>query len=135
MSRQSEYKKKFDPEMGKYTRQHIWGDASPQNPPAYGSGIWGDTLKSVGKKLFGKTVKSAAKKGVEKGLTTAATKTGDYVGKKAGDKIVQILSKDSKPKKSTPKKVTNNVKKTQKEIDQMLNNLLSGGSTRKKKII
>ena len=126
MSRQSEFKKKLDPEMGRFTKQHI-----------YGEGIT-DIFKSIGKNLFGKTAKSAAKKGVEKALNTAATKTGDHVGKKAGDKIVQMLSKGSKPKKSTSKKVTfnNNVeKKTQKEIDQMLNNLLSGGSTRKRKII
>ena len=126
MSRKSEFKMKLDPELGRYTRQHI-----------YGEGIT-DIFKSFGSKLFGKTVKSAAKKGVEKALTTAATKTGDHVGKKAGDKIVQMLSKGNTPKKSTSKKVTfnNNVeKKTQKEIDQMLNNLLSGGSTRKRKII
>ena len=126
MSRKSEFKMKLDPEMGKYTRQHI-----------YGEGIT-DIFKSVGKNLFGKTAKSAAKKGVEKALNTAATKTGDHVGKKAGDKIVQMLSKGSKPKKSTSKKLTfnNNVEKiTQKEIDQMMNNLLSGGSTRKRKII
>ena len=126
MSRQSEFKKRFDPELGTYTRQHI-----------YGEGMM-DVFKSVGSKLFGKTVKSAAKKGVEKALNTAATKTGDHVGKKAGDKIVQMLSKGSKPKKSTSKKVTfnNNVEKiTQKEIDQSLINLLSGGSTRKRKII
>ena len=126
MSRKSEIKMKLDPETGRYTKQHI-----------YGEGIT-DVFKSVGSKLFGKTVKSAAKKGVEKALTTAATKTGDHVGKKAGDKIVQMLSKGSKPKKSTSKKVTfnNNVETiTQKEIDQRLNNLLSGGSTRKRKII
>ena len=126
MSRQSEFKKRFDPELGTHTRQHI-----------YGEGMM-DVFKSVGSKLFGKTVKSAAKKGVEKALNTAATKTGDHVGKKAGDKIVQMLSKGSKPKKSTSKKVTfnNNVEKiTQKEIDQSLINLLSGGSTRKRKII
>ena len=126
MSRKSEFKMKLDPEMGKYTRQHI-----------YGEGMM-DIFKSFGSKLFGKTVKSAAKKGVEKALTTAATKTGDHVGKKAGDKIVQMLSKGTTPKKSTSKKVTfnNNVEKiNQQEIDQMLNNLLSGGSTRKRKII
>ena len=124
--RKSEFKTKLDPELGRYTRQHI-----------YGEGIT-DIFKSFGSKLFGKTVKSAAKKGVEKALTTAATKTGDHVGKKAGDKIVQMLSKGTTPQKNTPKKVTfnNNVEtKTQKEIDQMLNNLLSGGSTRKRKII
>ena len=126
MSRKSEFKMKLDPELGRYTRQHI-----------YGEGIT-DIFKSFGSKLFGKTVKSAAKKGVEKALTTAATKTGDHVGKKAGDKIVQMLSKGATPKKPTSKKVTfnNNVETiTKKEIDQRLNNLLSGGSTRKRKII
>ena len=96
MSRQSEFKKRFDPEMGKFTRQHI-----------YGEGIT-DMFKSIGSKLFGKTVKSAAKKGVEKALTSAATKTGEHAGKKAGDKIVQMLSKGASPKKPTVKKVNFN---------------------------
>ena len=112
MSRKSEFKMKLDPEMGKYTRQHI-----------YGEGIT-DIFKSVGKNLFGKTAKSAAKKGVEKALTTAATKTGDHVGKKAGDKIVQMLSKGTTPKKSTSKKVTfnNNVeKKNSKRVRSKFN--------------
>ena len=126
MRRQSEFKKRFDPELGRYTTQHI-----------YGEGIT-DIFKSFGSKLFGKTMKKAAKKGVEKALTSAATKTGEHVGKKAGDKIVQMLSKGASPKKPTAKKVNfnKNVKTiTQKEIDQTLNNLLSGGSTRKRKII
>ena len=67
--------------LNRYTRQHI-----------YGEGMM-DVLKSVGSKLFGKTMKKAAKKGVEQVVTTAATKTGEHVGKKAGDKIVQMLSK------------------------------------------
>ena len=124
--RKSEFKMRFDPELGRYTRQHI-----------YGEGMM-DVFKSVGKKIFGKTMKKAAKKGVEKAVTTAATKTGEHVGKKDGDKIVQMLSKGTSPKKPTAKKVNfnKNVKTiTQKEIDQMLNNLISGGSTRKRKII
>ena len=126
MSRQSEFKKKLDPEMGRFTKQHI-----------YGEGIT-DVFKSIGSKLFGKTVKSAAKKGVEKALTTAATKTGEHAGKKAGDKIVQMLSKNTSSRKPPSKKVNfnKNVETiNQQEIDQMLNNLLSGGSTRKRKII
>ena len=128
MSRQSEFKMKLDPELGRYTRQHI-----------YGEGIT-DIFKSVGSRLFGKTMKKAAKKGVEKALTAATTKTGEHVGKKAGDKIVQMLSKGGVPPSKTPptKKVTFKTtpkKITQKELDQMLNNLLSGGSTRKRKII
>ena len=87
MMRQSEFKMKYDPELGRYTKQHI-----------YGEGMM-DVFKSFGSKLFQKTVKTAAKKGVEKALTTTATKTGDYVGKKAGDKIVHMLSKDPLLKK------------------------------------
>ena len=89
MMRQSEFKIKYDPELGRYTRQHI-----------YGEGVM-DVFKSFGSKLFGKTVKSAAKKGVEKALTTAATKTGEHEGKKAGDKIVKMLSKNPIAKKVT----------------------------------
>ena len=93
MTRQSEYKKKLDPELGRYTKQHIWsGERS-----IYGEGIT-DVFKSFGSKLFGQTMKKAAKKGVEKAVTAAATKTGEHVGKKAGDKIVQMLSKGSSQK-------------------------------------
>ena len=120
--RQSEFKKKLDPELGRYTRQHI-----------YGEGIT-DVFKSVGSKLFGNTVKSAAKKAAKKAVTTAATKTGEHVGKKAGDKIVQMLSKE-KVKPPTTKKVTfnknveiiPNKKITQQEINQRVNAILSGG--------
>ena len=123
MSRQSEFKKKLDPEMGRFTKQHI-----------YGEGIT-DVFKSIGSKLFGKTVKSAAKKGVEKTLTTAATKTGEHAGKKAGDKIVQMLSKGVSPKKPTVKKVNlnknieiiPNKKNTKQEINARVNSILSGG--------
>ena len=122
MMRQSEFKKKLNPELGRYTRQHI-----------YGEGIT-DVLKSVGSKLFGKTTKKAAKKGVEKAVTTAATKTGEHVGKKAGDKIVQMLSKE-KAAPTTTKKVTFNKKVktipnkkiTQQEINQRVNSIISGG--------
>ena len=94
MSRQSEFKMKLDPELGRYTRQHI-----------YGEGIM-DVFKSFGKKIFGKTMKKAAKKGVEKAVTTTATKTGEHVGKKAGDKIVKMLTKgrDAPPRNPPCKK-------------------------------
>ena len=123
MSRQSEFKKRFDPEMGKFTKQHI-----------YGEGIT-DIFKSVGSKLFGKTMKKAAKKGVEKAITTAATKTGEHAGKKAGDKIVQMLSKGASPKKPTVKKVNfnknneiiPNKKMTKQQINARVNSILSGG--------
>ena len=115
--RQSEFKKKLDPELGRYTRQHI-----------YGEGITG-VFKSFGSKLFGKTVKSAAKKAV----TAAATKTGEHVGRKAGDKIVQMLSKSNNKQKVTFNKNLETIP-SEKELNQRLNNLLSGGSTRKRKL-
>ena len=81
MNRQSQYKKKFNPETYKFTRENI-----------YGEGIVSDILK-----VFGKTAKKA--------MAAAATKTGEYAGKKAGDKIVQMLSKGNTPKKNTSKKI------------------------------
>ena len=130
MSRQSEFKMRFDPELGRYTRQHIWsGERS-----IYGEGMM-DVFKSVGSKLFGKTMKKAAKKGVEKAVTAAATKTDEHVGKKAGDKIVQMLTKGSPSRKPPAKKVNfnknikiiPNKKMTQQEINQRVNSILSGG--------
>ena len=113
MMRQSEFKKKLDPELGRYTRQHI-----------YGEGIK-DVFKTEVSKLIGKTTKSAAKK------------TGENVVKKAGDKIVQMLSNGGiePTKKRSNKKVTFNKndeifpskKITQQEINQRVNSIISGG--------
>ena len=121
MMRQSEFKMRFDPELGKYTRQHI-----------YGEGMM-DVFKSFGKAIFGKTMKKAAKKGVEKAVTAAATKTGEHVGKKAGDKIFQMLTKENAAPPA--KKVTfnknvetiPNKKITQQEINKRDKAILSGG--------
>ena len=44
MMRQSEFKRRYDPELGRYTRQDI-----------YGEGMM-DVFKSFGSKLFGKTI-------------------------------------------------------------------------------
>ena len=127
MMRQSEFKMKYDPELGRYTRQHI-----------YGEGMM-DVFKSFGKKIIGKTMKTAAKKAV----TAAATKTGEHVGKKGGDKIVQMLSNggDAAPRNLPAKKVIfnndfetiPNEKMSKKEINERVNSILSGGSTRKRK--
>ena len=87
--KQSEFKKRYDPELGRFTRQHI-----------YGEGVM-DVFKNIGSKVFGQTLKKAAKTAANKAITTAATKTGEHVGKKAGDKIIQMLSKSKTPKKVT----------------------------------
>ena len=83
--KQSEFKKRYDPELGRFTRQHI-----------YGEGV----MDSV----FGQTLKKAAKTAATKAITTAATKTGEHVGEKAGDKIIEFFSRKKKTQK--PKKVT-----------------------------
>ena len=106
--RQSELKKKNDPESGRFTRQHI-----------YGEGVM-DVFKNIGSKLFGKTMKKAAKTAATKAVTPAATKTGKHVGKKAGDKIIQMLSKSSIPKKVTFDEVVTNAAKPGEEIFQIL---------------
>ena len=117
MMRQSEFKKKFDPELGRYTKQHI-----------YGEGVM-DIFKSFGSKLFGKTMKKAAKTAATKAITTAATKNGEHVGKKAGDKIIEKLSKNNTPKKvifneaSIKKNPTS--KMTRGDINQRVNYILN----------
>ena len=70
--------------MGRFTRQHIFGE-----------GVM-DVFKNIGSKIFGQTMKNAAKTAATKAITTAATKTGEHVGKKAGDKIIQSMRKEEK---------------------------------------
>ncbi|MCV6598853.1 MAG: hypothetical protein OIF36_00005 [Alphaproteobacteria bacterium] len=90
--KQSEFKKRYDPDLGRFTRQHI-----------YGEGVM-DVFKNIGSKVFGQTLKKAAKTVATKAVTAAATKTGEHVGEKAGDKIIEFLSRKKKIQK--PKKVT-----------------------------
>ena len=90
---QSEFKTRYDPELGRFTRQHI-----------YGEGVMA-VFKNIGAKVVGQTLKKAAKTAATKAVTTAATKTGEHVGKKAGDKIIQMLTK----KPYSPKKHLMNI--------------------------
>ena len=106
--RQSEFKYKYDPELGRFTRQHI-----------YGEGVR-DVFKNIGAKVIGQTLKKAAKTAASKAVTTAATKTGEHVGKKAGDKIISILSKSKTPKKVTLDEPITQAKKTGEEIAKIL---------------
>ena len=75
-------------------------------------------------------------------MTTTAVKSGEHFGKKAGDKIVKMLSKSGDSKK--PKKVTFKddesvkpvrKKMTDQEIHQKVNQIMSGGKIRNRKII
>ena len=47
--RRTEFKKRYDPELGRFTRQHI-----------YGEGVM-DVFKNIGSKFFNQTLQKAAK--------------------------------------------------------------------------
>ena len=100
MMRQSEFKRKYDPEMGKYTKQHIWGE-----------GIM-DSVKS----FFKPTRKSSMRKPLAP--PPLPPKKVTFADKKAGDKIVKILSRENPP---TSKKTSRKMK--EKEYNQYLQNL------------
>ena len=106
--RQSDFKKRYDPELGRFTRQHI-----------YGEGVM-DVFKNIGTKVIGQTLKKAAKTAATKAVTTAATKTGEHVGKKAGDEIIKLLSKSKTPKKVTFDETAPNAMKPGEEIVKIL---------------
>ena len=122
--RQSEFKKRYDVKTGRYVKKHI-----------YGKGVVTDVFKTIGRKLFGKTMKEAAKTATKKAVQKAATKTGKYAGEKAGDKIIQLLSKKNKntktPVAASPTKNPQSRELSDYEINEGVNQLLSGGQMRR----
>ena len=140
--RQSEFKRRFDPEMGRYVRKNIYDESI----------VGGNIFTSIASKLFGKTTKELAKKGVKTAATKAVTKTGEHIGNKAGDKIVQLLSKkqpsilpptsvSTQPKVTTlsakPTVLMPSVTKqlSDMEIADRVNQIISGGKMRRRKIV
>jgi len=123
--RRCEFKKRYDPDLDMYVTKHM-----------HGEGIT-DVFKAVGKKLFGKTAKSIAKTAAKSAATKAATKTGEYAGKKADDKIVELLSKNKtinpsvqiEPSLSKPNELT------PQEVNDRVNQILSGGKLRRRNFI
>ena len=110
--------------MGRYVEKHI-----------YGEGVVTDVFKTIGRKLFGKTMKEAAKTATQKALQKAATKTGEYAGEEAGDKIIQLLSKKNKntktPVAALPIENPQSRELSDYEINERVNQLLSGGQMRR----
>ena len=129
--RQCELKKRYDPDLDMYVTKHIEGE-----------GIT-DVFKAVGKKLFGKTAKSIAKTAAKSAATKAATKTGEYAGKKAGDKIVELLSRKNtktpslqmEPSISIPPSLSKSNELTAQEVNDRVNQILSGGKLRRRNFI
>ena len=85
--------------------------------------------------MFGKTVKEAAKTATKKAVQTAATKTGEYAGEKAGDKVIQSLIEKNKntkiPVVASPIENPQTRELSDYEINERVNQLLSGGRMRK----
>ena len=124
--RQSEFKRRFDPELGTYVRRHIYDESI----------VGGIIFHSIASKLFG-TTKELAKKGVKTAAEKAVTKTGEHIGNKAGDKIVQLLSKKQPPIMS-PTSVSKPMVAKQlsdMEIADRVNQIISGGKMRRRKIV
>ena len=124
----SEFKMRYDPEIGRYVKKHIY------TKEIHGEGLM-DIFRSVGSKLFGKTAKEMTKKAATTAATAAATKTGEHLGNKAGDKIVQLLTK-KQPKTTTISKHTISQPVDQPltdfEIAERVNQLISGGKIRRR---
>ena len=122
--RQSEFKRRYDVKMGRYVKKHI-----------YGKGVVTDVFKTIDRKLFGKTMKEAAKTATKKAVQKAATKTGEYAGEKVGDKIIQLLSKKNKntktPVAALPIENPQSRELSDYEINERVNQLLSGGQMRR----
>ena len=111
MMRQSEFKKKYDPDTGKYTRQHIYGVG---NASRTGGGAM-DTVKSFLGKKPTKKVRFASPPPPKPSPTS--------IKKDAGFKIVKMLSGENPPSSR---------KMTQQEINNKVLQIMSGSG---KKII
>ena len=119
-------KRRYDPTIDRYVKKDI------HTGEIYGEGLM-DIFKSVGRKLFSKTAKDIAKKGAKSATNKSVTKVGEHIGNRAGDKIVQLLSK-KQPIQQTikqPPKNTTSKPLTDFEIAQRVNRLISGGKLMK----
>ena len=83
-------------------------------------------------------MKEGAKTATKKAVQKAATKTGKYADEKAGDKIIQLLSKKNKktpvaalPVATSPIEKKQSRELSDYEINERVNQLLSGGQMRR----
>lgn len=124
MMRQSEFKMKFDPELGHFTKHHI-----------YGEGVRSFIKNKLSKKKSPAPVGSSGPAGsIDKKLVAeAAALKVQQKNKKAGDEIAKLLSKEkhqSKAPARTPvKKVTYKEppkRMTRRQINNRVNQIMTG---------
>ena len=88
-----------------------------------------------------KAAKNAAKKAAAKAVTKAATTSGEYIGYNAGDKIVELLSKNKTPSTQMEPNISISPsflepkKLTAAEVNDRRNQILSGGKLKRRKFI
>lgn len=130
MMRQSEFKMKFDPELGHFTKHHIW-----DNHTVYGEGVRSFIKNKLSKKKNPAPAGSSAPAGsIDKKLVAeAAALKVQQKNKKAGDEIAKLLSKEkhqSKTPARTPvKKVTFKEppkRMTRQQINNRVNQIMTG---------
>ena len=110
MMRQSEFKKKYDPDTRKYLRQHI-----------YGEGIIDSVKSFLGKKPTKKQVKFT--------VTPPPKPNPDSVTKNAGDKIVKMLSSENPSSRKKNKQQA--PKMSQQEINNRVLQIMTGSGRKK----
>lgn len=119
MMRQSEFKMKFDPELGHFTKQHIYGEG----------------VRSFIKNKLSKKKSPAPAGSIDKKLVAeAAALKVQQKNKKAGDEIAKLLSKEKHqskaPARTAVKKVTFKEppkRMTRQQINNRVNQIMTGG--------
>ena len=127
MMRQSEVKMKFDPELGHFTKQHIYGEG----------------VRSFIKNKLSKKKSPAPEGSIDKKLVAeAAALKVQQKNKKAGDEIAKLLSKEKHqsgrqsgqqlkaPVRTAVKKVTFKEppkRMTRHQINNRVNQIMTGG--------
>ena len=122
----------YDPTLDEYVYRHVYDD-SPKEGNGLFSSLGNNALKLLGKKAISDVASLAAKKAVEKASST----TGEYLGKKAGEKIVKLLQGKPVNKSSIIDKsmvVNKQANETKDEYDRnlALQRLLAGSGIKRR---
>ena len=120
----SVYKKRYDPELGRYVKKNIYTDEINE---IYGSGIM-DFIKKGTKKAANWGLKKVGRKAGEKLGEKFGEEVGEkFTNKKAGDKITRLLGRNEP---SYYQEKLDQEPMTQDEIDERVLRIMSGGRIR-----
>ena len=156
--RQCEFKKCYDPDMDMYVEKHIYGEGIGDIFKSIGRKLFSRTAKTVAKKAAKTAAKSAATKTGEYAGKKAGDKIVELLSKDKTPQIEKSVasvpltpstpSKKAEVKTSIPPTVSKKAevktsisspvsKKvlTQREIDERVNQILSGGKLRRRNFV